>query len=122
VLFVHLAIFYQMPTFVKNLLYDVLTLDDEERNELKEIVDVIKKKADPDSSQAEITLRISDNVLSTLDTMLHVFMTDSEMAAVYRSVGADSFIGDTGMRLSKLSPYLHIMEEVINKISRQGGE
>ncbi|HEY5730289.1 MAG TPA: hypothetical protein VIS72_09585, partial [Anaerolineales bacterium] len=25
VLFVHLAIFYQMPTFVKNLLYDVVS-------------------------------------------------------------------------------------------------
>jgi len=97
---------------------DKLTLRDEERNELKEIADLIKKKTEPISSQGDISLHISNDVLTTLDAMLHFFISDSENAHIYGSVGADSFIGDTGVRLSEMASYGHIMGGLVEKISK----
>jgi internalin A len=57
VLFVHLAIFYQMPTFVKNLLYDVLSNLPKEINRLSNL-----KTLDLRGNQLTIPVEIITNI------------------------------------------------------------
>ena len=98
---------------------DELTMSEEERKELKAIVDLIENKTKPLSSHGDLSLYLSDDMLITLEAMLHFFMSASENAFVYGSIGADSFIGNTGVRLSEMASYRHVMEEIIEKISKQ---
>jgi hypothetical protein len=98
---------------------DKLTMSDEERKELKEIADFMKIKTDPISSRGDISLHISNDVLIELDAFLHFFMGDSANATIHGSIGADSFIGDTGVRLSEMSAYTHIIQGLIERISKQ---
>jgi len=96
---------------------DKLTMSDEERKVLREIADFIESKTDPILSQKNISLDISNDTLISLDFFLHSFMTDSEMASIHGSIGADSFIGDTGVRLSEMASYTHVMDGLIEKFS-----
>jgi hypothetical protein len=94
-------------------------MSDEEVEDLKKVADLIKQNTEPTSPQGNISLNISNDLLISLDGLLHTFMIDSEMAAVYGSVGADSFIENTGVRLSEMAAYTHVMEGLIEKISQQ---
>src|SRR6266508_1043149 len=89
---------------------DKLTMSDEERKELRKFADFMKIKTDPISSGGDISLHVSNDILTSLDAFLHFFKSDSENASIYGSIGADSFIGDTGVRLSEMTPYIHLME------------
>ena len=96
-----------------------LTMSEEEKKELNEVADFIKIKTDPIASQGDISLSLSNDLLSSLVPLLYIFRSDSENAFVYGSIGADNFIGETGVRLSEMAPYISVMEGISDKISKQ---
>jgi single-stranded DNA-binding protein len=88
-----------------------------EKAELKKLADNIEVKVGDITFSGNVILHVTESVLSDINSFLHMLQIDSENALVYSSLGADTIIGNTGVRLSEMFKYYNVMEELIQTTS-----
>jgi single stranded DNA-binding protein len=88
-------------------------LDEEQKEQLREIADCMEEKRDRASSEETVILHATGQALSDINGFLHTLQNDSRRAYNSTSAGADGFVGNTGVRLSELIQHVTTLADLI---------
>ena len=96
-----------------NGLGEITVLDQESKSQLKSIEDALVGELDSIESLGNVVIHVTESELTDINSFLHILQSDSECGYMYGAVGADRFLGSTGVRLSELAKCVPTMLELI---------